>query len=65
MTNFIIGTCGHIDHGKTSLIHALNGFEGDSTNEEKQRRITIDLSLILMEEFVLIMLSSLEYLVLS
>ncbi len=44
MANIIIGTAGHIDHGKTALIHALNGFEGDSTNEEKQRGITIDLS---------------------
>lgn len=44
MANTIIGTAGHIDHGKTALIHALNGFEGDSTNEEKQRGITIDLS---------------------
>lgn len=44
MSNIIIGTAGHIDHGKTALIHALNGFEGDTTNEEKQRGITIDLS---------------------
>jgi len=44
MANIIIGTAGHIDHGKTALIRALNGFEGDSTNEEKQRGITIDLS---------------------
>ncbi|WP_321778557.1 selenocysteine-specific translation elongation factor [Sulfurimonas sp.] len=44
MTNFIIGTCGHIDHGKTALIKALNGFEGDSTKEEQERGITIDLS---------------------
>ena len=44
MNNYIIGTCGHIDHGKTALIKALNGFEGDSTKEEKQRGITIDLS---------------------
>ena len=43
MSNIIIGTAGHIDHGKTGLIRALNGFEGDSTNEEKQRGITIDL----------------------
>lgn len=50
MTNFIIGTCGHIDHGKTSLIQALNGFEGDSTNEEKQRGITIDLSFSNMQK---------------
>jgi len=44
MNNYIIGTCGHIDHGKTALIKALNGYEGDITNEEKQRGITIDLS---------------------
>ena len=44
MSNIIIGTAGHIDHGKTALIRALNGFEGDSTNEEKQKGITIDLS---------------------
>jgi selenocysteine-specific elongation factor len=44
MHNYIIGTAGHIDHGKTALIKALNGFEGDTTKEEKQRGITIDLS---------------------
>jgi len=44
MTNYIIGTCGHVDHGKTALIHSLNGYEGDSTKEEQQRGITIDLS---------------------
>ena len=44
MRNFIIGTCGHIDHGKTALIKALNGYEGDTTKEEQQRGITIDLS---------------------
>lgn len=44
MNNYIIGTCGHIDHGKTALIRALNGYEGDSTKEEQQRGITIDLS---------------------
>ncbi|RBQ30580.1 selenocysteine-specific translation elongation factor [Arcobacter sp. FW59] len=44
MSNIIIGTAGHIDHGKTALINALNGFEGDTTNEEKERGITIDLS---------------------
>ena len=35
---------GHIDHGKTSLIAALNGFWGDSTESEKERGITLDLS---------------------
>ncbi|MCD8213849.1 MAG: selenocysteine-specific translation elongation factor, partial [Campylobacter sp.] len=40
----IIGTAGHIDHGKTALIRALNGFEGDAMAQEKERGITIDLS---------------------
>ena len=44
MNNYIIGTCGHIDHGKTALIKALNSYEGDTSKEEKQRGITIDLS---------------------
>ena len=43
-SNLIIGTMGHIDHGKTSLIAALNGFWGDSTESEKERGITLDLS---------------------
>jgi len=44
MSSYIIGTCGHIDHGKTSIIKAMNGFEGDTLKEEKARGITIDLS---------------------
>jgi selenocysteine-specific elongation factor len=44
MKNLVIGTAGHIDHGKTALIKAINGFEGDDTKEEKQRGITINLS---------------------
>ncbi|MDX2323702.1 selenocysteine-specific translation elongation factor [Campylobacter hepaticus] len=44
MNSLIIGTAGHIDHGKTSLIKALNGFEGDSLKEEQERQITIHLS---------------------
>ena len=43
-TNLIFGIMGHIDHGKTSLIAALNGFWGDSTQSEKKRGITLDLS---------------------
>ncbi|TLD87271.1 selenocysteine-specific translation elongation factor [Helicobacter sp. MIT 05-5294] len=42
--NLIIGAMGHIDHGKTSLIAALNGFWGDSFEQEKERGITLDLS---------------------
>lgn len=44
MNSLIIGTAGHIDHGKTALIKELNGFEGDRLEEEKKRGITIDLS---------------------
>ena len=39
----IIGTAGHIDHGKTSLVRALTGIETDRLAEEKRRGITIDL----------------------
>ncbi len=43
MTNFIIGTAGHIDHGKTTIIKRLTGIETDRWEEEKKRGITIDL----------------------
>lgn len=43
MAHVIIGTAGHIDHGKTSLIKALTGIETDRFEEEKRRGITIDL----------------------
>lgn len=39
----IIGTAGHIDHGKTALVHALTGIDTDRIPEEKQRGITIEL----------------------
>ncbi|WP_199099458.1 selenocysteine-specific translation elongation factor [Dyella sp. ASV21] len=39
----IVGTAGHIDHGKTSLVKALTGVDGDRLKEEKTRGITIDL----------------------
>ena len=39
----IIGTAGHIDHGKTALVKALTGVDADRLAEEKQRGITIDL----------------------
>jgi selenocysteine-specific elongation factor len=39
----IVGTSGHIDHGKTSLVRALTGIETDRLAEEKRRGITIDL----------------------
>jgi selenocysteine-specific elongation factor len=42
-TDLILGTAGHIDHGKTSLIKALTGVDTDRLPEEKRRGITIDL----------------------
>jgi selenocysteine-specific elongation factor len=39
----IIGTAGHIDHGKTTLLQALTGVAGDHRREERERGITIDL----------------------
>ncbi len=39
----IIGTSGHIDHGKTSLVKALTGIDADRLKEEKERGITLDL----------------------
>src|SRR3979490_3415513 len=41
----IVGTAGHIDHGKTALVKALTGIDADRLKEEKQRGITIDIGL--------------------
>ena len=43
MRNVIVGTAGHVDHGKTCLIKALTGIDADRLKEEKQRGITIEL----------------------
>jgi len=43
MSHVIIGTAGHIDHGKTALVRALTGMDPDRLKEEKERQITIDL----------------------
>lgn len=43
MANIVIGTAGHIDHGKTTLIKALTGIETDTTTEEKKRGMSINL----------------------
>lgn len=40
---FVIGTAGHIDHGKSVLVHALTGIDPDRLREEKERGMTIDL----------------------
>jgi selenocysteine-specific elongation factor len=43
MKRFIIGTAGHIDHGKTTLVKAMTGIDTDRLKEEKQRGISIEL----------------------
>src|SRR6266550_3600529 len=43
MKSVIVGTAGHIDHGKTALVKALTGIEADRLEEEKRRGITIDI----------------------
>ena len=43
MKSIVVGTAGHIDHGKTALVKALTGIDGDRLEEEKRRGITIDL----------------------
>ncbi len=48
--NVIIGTAGHIDHGKSALVEALTGTHPDRLAEEKRRGITIDLGFAFLEE---------------
>ena len=49
MKQVILGTAGHIDHGKTSLIRALTGIDTDRLKEEKERGITIELGFAHMD----------------
>src|SRR5690349_3763449 len=46
----IVGTAGHIDHGKSALVEALTGTHPDRLEEEKRRGITIDLGFAFLEE---------------
>lgn len=48
-SSIVIGTAGHIDHGKTTLVHALTGVNTDRLPEEKRRSITIDLGFAVLE----------------
>jgi selenocysteine-specific elongation factor len=41
--SYVVGTAGHVDHGKSTLIHALTGIDPDRLEEEKRRGMTIDL----------------------
>jgi len=49
LKNIIVGTAGHIDHGKSSLIRALTGTDPDRLEEEKRRGITIDLGFAFLD----------------
>lgn len=49
MKHLILGTAGHIDHGKTSLVRALTGIDTDRLKEEKERGITIELGFAHLE----------------
>jgi selenocysteine-specific elongation factor len=50
LKNVIVGTAGHIDHGKSSLVEALTGTDPDRLAEEKRRGITIDLGFAFLED---------------
>src|SRR5688500_18786487 len=43
MRPFVIGTAGHVDHGKSTLVKALTGIDPDRLREERERAMTIDL----------------------
>src|SRR5689334_20850624 len=49
MKSVIVGTAGHIDHGKTALVKALTGIDADRLEEEKRRGITIDIGIAHLE----------------
>src|SRR6202163_1777558 len=49
MRRFLVGTAGHIDHGKSSLVKALTGLDPDRLPEEKARGMTIDLGFAHLE----------------
>src|SRR5262245_10997329 len=49
MKNIIVGTAGHIDHGKTALVKAMTGIDADRLEEEKRRGITIDIGFAHLE----------------
>src|SRR5579871_5920467 len=49
MRRFVIGTAGHVDHGKTTLVRALTGVDTDRLPEEKQRGISIELGFAPLE----------------
>ncbi len=54
MSQIVIGTAGHIDHGKTSLVKALTGSDTDQLTEEKERGMTIDLGFAYLNDSITI-----------
>ena len=50
LKSVIVGTAGHIDHGKSSLVEVLTGTDPDRLAEEKRRGITIDLGFAFLED---------------
>ena len=54
MSQLVVGTAGHIDHGKTSLIKALTGTNTDRLREEKERGMTIDLGFAFLDKAITI-----------
>ncbi len=54
MGHVIVGTAGHIDHGKSSLVRALTGTDPDRLPEEKRRNITIDLGYAFLDDIAAI-----------
>ena len=49
MKNAIVGTAGHVDHGKSALVEALTGTDPDRLAEEKRRGITLDLGFAFLD----------------
>src|SRR5918911_1956998 len=49
MKSIVVGTAGHIDHGKSTLVKALTGIDPDRLKEEKERGITIDIGFANLE----------------
>ncbi len=54
MSQIVIGTAGHIDHGKTALVKALTGTDTDSLPEEQRRGMTIDLGFAFLTDDITI-----------
>ena len=54
MSQTVIGTAGHIDHGKTTLVKALTGTDTDRLREEQERGMTIDLGFAFLSDEITI-----------